>query len=129
MAIDFERIAPVLPVRDVHAAVAHYQRLGFTAEAYKESGVVNPTYGFASRGSIELHFSLVKSLKPNENTSACYLYCSDAAALYEEWRATGVAGRFIAAHPTPYGLLEMAHVDPDGNLLRIGSPLGDTQAE
>jgi hypothetical protein len=29
---------------------------------------------------------------------------------------------------TPYGLREFGHVDPEGNLLRIGSPLRQAEA-
>jgi hypothetical protein len=66
---------------------------------------------------------LVKDLDPSMTTSACYLYVSDANALYETWRAAGVGGRLQPPADTEYGLREFAHVDPDGNLLRIGSPL------
>jgi len=31
--------------------------------------------------------------------------------------------RLIAPEDTPYALREFAHVGPDGNLMRIGSPL------
>jgi hypothetical protein len=51
-----------------------------------------------------------------------YLYVSDADALYAQWRLTRVAGRLVAPVDTEYGLREGAHFDPDGNLLRFGSP-------
>lgn len=118
MSTRFERVAPVLPVRDVGAAIAHYRALGFTVEPYSE-----PVYAFARRDGAELHLARVDELAPEANTSACYLYVDDADALYEEWRAAAPRGRLIAPVDTPYGLREMAHVDPDGNLLRIGSRL------
>ena len=37
MDVRFERIAPILPVRDVRAALAHYRRLGFAVTAYDEA--------------------------------------------------------------------------------------------
>ena len=63
---------------------------------------------------------------PRTNTSACYLHVDDAQALFEEWSATGVKGRLHPPEDTEYGLREFAHVDPDGNLLRVGSPLPAT---
>jgi hypothetical protein len=47
----------------------------------------------------------------------------DADALHAEWAAAGVEGRFRGPIDTPYGLREFGYVDPDGNLLRVGSSL------
>jgi uncharacterized glyoxalase superfamily protein PhnB len=52
-----------------------------------------------------------------------YLYVDDAEALDAEWDGARVEGRLIAPTDTEYGLREGAHVDPDGNLLRFGSPI------
>ena len=46
-------------------------------------------------------------------------------ALATEWSASGAEGRFVDPVDTDYGLREGAHIDPDGNLLRYGSPLPD----
>jgi hypothetical protein len=123
MTTPFHRVAPVLPVRSVSAALEHYRKLGFTGDAYGEKAGTDPIYGFLSWGPVELHLTRVPDLDPKTTTSACYLYVEDADALYEAWRAAGVEGRFVAPTDTPYGLRELAHVDPDGNLLRAGSPL------
>jgi catechol 2,3-dioxygenase-like lactoylglutathione lyase family enzyme len=128
MSIAFDRIAPVLPVRNVNAALDHYRRLGFTAHAYREGrgGDADPVYGFLQRGTIELHLARVVDLDPKANTPACYLYVSDANQLFDEWCGAGVGGRFVPPEDTSYNLREFAHVDPDGNLLRIGSELSST---
>jgi catechol 2,3-dioxygenase-like lactoylglutathione lyase family enzyme len=118
-----ERLAPVLPVRSVRAALAHYAKLGFHADAYAETSDGDPIYGFLARDGIELHLARVPELDPRSNTSACYLYVSDANALHAEWSLSGAAGRFTEPENTPYRLREFAHVDPDGNLLRVGSEL------
>ncbi len=55
-------------------------------------------------------------------TSCAYLWVDDADALHAEWAAAGVDGRLDPPRPTEYGLEEGAHVDPDGNLIRFGSP-------
>jgi hypothetical protein len=123
MSTPTERVAPVLPVRDVRAALEHYRRLGFTADAYGAPGATDPIYGFVQRGAIELHVTRTPSLDPAKNTSACYLYVDDAARLFGEWSSAGVSGRLVAPTDTEYGLREFVHVDPDGNLLRVGSPI------
>jgi hypothetical protein len=122
MTVTFEKAAPVLPVKDVAAALAHYEKLGFTARRYAEDDGRGPVYGFLERGPVELHLARVLDLDPKTNTSAVYLYVDDADALLAAWRAAGVGGRFADAVDTPYGLREGAHVDVDGNLLRVGSP-------
>jgi hypothetical protein len=121
MSITFDRIAPVLPVRDVKRALEEYSRLGFSAEAYEEAEAAEPEYGFLRRGGIELHLVRVPDLKNDQNTSACYLYVSDADALYHEWKAARAAGKFREPVDTPYSMREFVYWDSDGNLFRIGS--------
>jgi len=124
MTISFERVAPVFPVRNVTAALQHYRQLGFEAHAYEEAGTEDdPIYGFLERSGIHIHLARVSDLDPSTNTSACYLYVSDANELFDEWRRANVPGRLVPPEDTPYRLREFAHVDPDGNLLRIGSEL------
>jgi hypothetical protein len=117
----FERVAPVFPVRNVRAALEHYRRLGFAAEAYGEQSEGDPIYGFIRRGPIELHLARTADLEPKRNTSAGYLYVDDSNSLFEEWSRAGVGGQLHKPVDTPYDLREFAHVDPDGNLLRVGS--------
>jgi uncharacterized glyoxalase superfamily protein PhnB len=124
MSVTFTMVSPVLPVRSVARALEHYRKLGFVAKAYGEQAADgDPVYGFLSRGPIELHLARVAELDPLHNTSACYLYVDDANRLHADWRAAGAGGRLTDPEDTPYELREFAHVDPDGNLLRVGSPL------
>ncbi|MGQ9365920.1 bleomycin resistance protein [Azospirillum sp. A39] len=125
-AVRFDRVAPILPVRDVAAALARYRRLGFAAQAYGDGTTATPDYGFLAWGTVTLHLVRVPDLDPARSASACYLYVDDADALHAAWQAAGAEGRLIAPVDTPYGLREFALVDPDGNLLRIGSPLAGT---
>ncbi|MBL7488772.1 VOC family protein [Frankia sp. AgB1.9] len=111
-----KRVAPIFPVRDLVAALAYYQRLGFTTRQYEGGG-----YGFASRDGVELHLGVVADHRPELRSSA-YLFVDDADELAGEWRSAG-----IEVHPpqdTEWGQREGALVDPDGNVLRFGSPLG-----
>lgn len=115
-----QRAVPILPVRCVPDALAHYQRLGFTTTAYAGDG---EAYGFLRRDGIELHVTRHAALDPAENTAACYLYVEDADTLHVAWQAAEAEGRLIPPADTAYGLREFAHIDPDGNLLHVGSPL------
>ncbi|MFS2014503.1 bleomycin resistance protein [Azospirillum sp. CT11-132] len=120
MTVQFERVAPILPVRDVRAALAHYWQLGFTVTAYDEAAA-DPVYGFLDWNGVSLHLARIPDLDPERSVVACYLYVSDADALHAAWQAAGVGGRLTAVADTPYGLREFAHIDPDGNLLRVGA--------
>ena len=62
-------------------------------------------------------------MDPKTTLVSVYVYVSDADARYTEWSSSGVEGRFHQPTDTDYGLREGAYVDPDGNLLRYGSPL------
>jgi hypothetical protein len=105
----------------VAGALAHYRNLGFEADANGENADGQAVYGFLKRDAVELHVVRVQGLDPRASTSACYLYVDDP--LYEVWRAAGLRGRLDPPRDTPYGLRELVHVDPDGNLLRVGSPM------
>lgn len=110
-------MAAILPVRDLDAALDHYRRLGFRVHPYDDG------YGYAIRGSADLHLAVRRGLDPRQNASAVYVYVDDADVLYDEWRAAGVEGQFFEPHDTEYGLREAAHIDRDGNLLKFGSQL------
>lgn len=108
--------AVVLPVRDLTAALEHYERLGFSVRTYHGGG-----YGYAERDGVNLHLNVVPNLNPAATTSAVYLYVDDADLLFAEWRSAGASGQFFEPQDTEYGLREGAHLDRDGNLIRFGS--------
>jgi hypothetical protein len=110
--------SPVFPVRNLDAALTHYAALGFESFAY-EGG---DEYGFANRDGIGLHLAAHPDHEPAHG-AAIYLYVRDADALYSEWSRPGVGGRTTPVHPTPCQLREGEHTDPDGNLIRFGSPV------
>jgi predicted enzyme related to lactoylglutathione lyase len=110
-----QRIAPIFAVHDLDAAMKYYQRLGFTVRAYAKGG-----YAFASREGIEIHLGVVPD--DDRRTSSAYLFVEDAEDLAAVWRSAGVE-----VHPpqdTEWGQHEGAVVDPDGNVIRFGSPMG-----
>ena len=116
--IDFKSVSPVIPVRDLEAALERYRSLGFTTEL--EDG---PRYGFAERSNVSLHLIEWNDHDPARTGSHLYLYVSDADALYEEWSNAGVDGELGELFDAPYGLREFSFRDPDGTLFRVGSAI------
>lgn len=116
---DFTSVAPVLPTRDVRGALALYERLGFEVSIYGGGDF----YGYVRRGEVSFHLSRVEDVDPKTTLVSAYMYVSDADALHDEWTGAGVDGHFHAPKDTDYGLREGAYVDPDGNLIRYGSPM------
>jgi Ser/Thr protein kinase RdoA (MazF antagonist) len=118
----FSSFSPVFPVRDLRRALAHYAALGFEVEPYADGD----GYGFAGRDGVSLHLSLDEGHGPeadHRHVGTAYLYVEDADALYDEWARPGVGGLTRRVGDTPYKLREGSHVDPDGNLIRFGSPM------
>ena len=117
-------VSPVLPVRDVAEALQRYESMGFVTRAYQHEPDANPVYAFVCMGPTEYHVTCVTDLDASRNTSAVYLYVDDADEVFERWKAA-VDGRFHGPEDTEYGLREFGYVDPDGNLFRVGSSLGE----
>jgi hypothetical protein len=108
------RIAPIFPVHELDTAMAHYQRLGFTTRAY-EGG----RYAFATRDGIEIHLGQVPD--GHSQKGSAYLWVEDADELAAAW-----CSRRVEVHPpedSERGQHEGAVVDPDGNVIRFGSPI------
>ena len=105
---------PCFEVADVGRAVSHYQRLGFTISYHDEN------YVFAHRDNLTIH--LAHSDEPTTGSGALYIHVDDADRLAADWRAAGM--NVIGPDDYDYGKHEGSHRDPDGNLLRFGSPLG-----
>jgi Ser/Thr protein kinase RdoA (MazF antagonist) len=114
----FSHFSPIFPVKDLRRALAHYASLGFATNAY-EGG---DDYGFADRDDIGLHLAAEPDHEPGTGGAETYLYVEDADALYAEWSAPGIGGLTRPVGDTDYRLREGSHIDPDGNLIRFGSP-------
>jgi uncharacterized glyoxalase superfamily protein PhnB len=112
---------PVFRVIDVARAVEHYRRLGFTTEYHDE------TYAFARFGNLTVHLAhddvgAWPGYHPERHmTSVLYIHVEDADRLAADWRAVGVT--VDGPRDEDYGKREGQHVDPDGNLIRFGSPI------
>lgn len=114
---------PVLPVADVNRSLLWYGRLGFELRTHFEV----ERYAILGFEGTEVHLTEV-DMPPRSSTSGCYLRVVDADSLHARWTALGATSVAPPADQ-PYGMHEFATEDPDGNLWRVGSPIGPTGPE
>lgn len=124
-------IAPGVPTTDMARTVEHYGRLGFEFVAPGEAVPAQAGFAIGRREGIELHFALKPEHDPKTTATWVYVGVESADAMAAELTAAGMAqGR--EAHDTDYRMREIAHIDPDGNLILFGSPMqpknGDTNS-
>jgi catechol 2,3-dioxygenase-like lactoylglutathione lyase family enzyme len=139
----FGHPAPVFAVRDLDAASAFYERLGFAVRRY-DAG-----YGYAERDGLRIHLRGSPELEgPFSNYSEVYVETADVDRLHEEWQSRGllqvrgaideelkeeVRRRWHAGSPVgligervedkPWGVREFGIRDLDNNHLRFGRQL------
>lgn len=109
------RIAPIFPVSDLTAALDYYRELGFGARAWHGGG-----YGFVTFDGVEIHLG-VEPAEPR--AASAYLFVGDADALAQRWLAAG--GDVRLPEDTELRQHEGVLIDPDGNVIRFGSPIGE----
>jgi catechol 2,3-dioxygenase-like lactoylglutathione lyase family enzyme len=115
---------PTLPSRDFDVTVAFYTSLGFSELRRWDD------YLIVVRDALELHFFVDESVDWATTNAGCYLRVPDAPGLWDAWAGAGVPLSHRGAPrlqgppwDTEYGLREFALVDPDGSLIRVGSPV------
>jgi uncharacterized glyoxalase superfamily protein PhnB len=115
-------ITPIFPVSDLRAALGHYASLGFQVRAW----AAGDDYGFAERDGIGIHLTYQpESYYHSGAIAVAYLYVADADALFAEWSRPGIGGQTQPAADMPWRMHEGTHTDPDGNVIRFGSPIDD----
>jgi uncharacterized glyoxalase superfamily protein PhnB len=107
-------VEPIFAVGDAGRAVEHYERLGFTISYHDEH------YAFAHRDELTIHLAETPEEAIAKHGSI-YMHVDDADRLAENWRSAGV--EVVGPEDFDYGKREGRQVDPDGNLIRFGSPL------
>jgi catechol 2,3-dioxygenase-like lactoylglutathione lyase family enzyme len=108
-------VEPIFVVSDVARAIAHYEQLGFSTSHHDEG------YAFAHRNELTIHLAGAGVDAERVGRGSIYMHVNDADALAEEWRSAGIA--FVEPQDFEWGKREGSHEDPDGNLIRFGSPL------
>ena len=114
---------PIMPSRDFDATITFYAELGFTL------GGRHDDYLILKKDDVELHFFASPEHDPKTSDHGAYLRDTDPRAWSDaigrlDLPAHGIP-RFIPAEVKPWGMLEFALIDVDGNLLRAGKPVGD----
>ena len=102
---------------DLDAALAYYRGLGFGTRAWHGGG-----YGFVTFDGVEIHLGAESGLdtRPDGRATA-YLFVEDADAVARTWLAAG--GDVRSPEDTEWGQHEGVLIDPDGNVIRFGSPM------
>jgi uncharacterized protein len=115
-------VAPGLPTTDMARTIEHYGRLGFSFSAPGPPSLAGAGFAIGVRDGIELHFALKPDHDPATRATWVYIGVEDADAMSAELTAAGI-GQGRAVRTTEYKMRELAHIDPDGNLLLFGSRL------
>jgi catechol 2,3-dioxygenase-like lactoylglutathione lyase family enzyme len=111
-----EGMAPILHVADARASSEWYARLGFEVESEHAFGVDRPLYVRLRRGPAQLHLS--EHRLDGGPVTHVYLYVEDV---------DGIIPSGAVAEDCPWGMREARLTDPDGNEVRVGSPLRDPE--
>lgn len=116
---------PILPARDLNETRAFYERLGFHAPGWWPN--VFGGYAILRRGDLSMHFFLFPRISPEQNYAQCYWRVNDVDALYAEFEGAGLSRygtpRIVPLEDRDWGMREIAVVDPNGNLIRIGQQI------
>jgi uncharacterized protein len=96
--------------------------LGFAFSAPGPPSLAGAGFAIGVRDGIELHFALKPDHDPATRATWVYIGVEDADAMSAELTAAGI-GQGRAVRTTEYKMRELAHLDPDGNLLLFGSRL------
>jgi predicted enzyme related to lactoylglutathione lyase len=120
-------VAPGMPTTDMARTIEHYSRLGFTFSTPGASSPAEAGFAIAERDGVSLHFALKPEHDPARTATWVFIGVEDADALSEEFIAAGAdQGRPVRV--TDYKMRQLAHIDPDGNLLLFGSPVAGDSA-
>lgn len=112
----FRAVHPVLPVRDVPAAIRFYESLGFRATFRDHAD--SPRYAAVNRDGVELHLQWHDAADfqgLESDTLMLRFFVDDPDALFVEFQGRGVVPEGKAVRDTPWGTREFAFFDPDGN--------------
>jgi hypothetical protein len=106
---------PIFTVTDVTRSVAWFERAGFDVSFHDD------TYAFVHRErDLTIHVAQARG-GALAGHGALYIHCQDADRVAAEWRAAGL--EVDGLRDEDYGRREGSITDPDGNVIRFGSPI------
>ncbi|HEY3643814.1 MAG TPA: VOC family protein [Gammaproteobacteria bacterium] len=114
----FQKVMPVLVVKDVARAVAFYGQLGFQVTKQMEG------WATLAHGEVEIMFSLPNDFMRHDQpllTGALYFKVDDVAPLWEKMK--DAAKLSYALQDFGYGTKEFAIFDPDGYLIQFAQEI------
>ncbi len=108
---------PIFKVADVTRSVAWFERAGFDVSSHDD------TYAFAHRDlHLTIHLAQAEAQAHQvPGHGVLYIHCQSADQVADEWRAAGI--EVDGPRDTDYGKREGSVTDPDGNVIRFGSPI------
>lgn len=108
----FLATTPVLASLDIERSASFFEStLGFT-KIYVAQG----EYGVVTRGDVSIHLWACNDKRIAEATS-CRVRVTEVKALYEHCKQFGIVHPRAHLEEKPWGTIEFAIVDPDGNLI------------
>jgi len=106
---------PILPVLDMTASVAFYERAGFTVRRYEGGGYAFVSYDDESVFDLDV---AEPALDLAANRAGCYLITPDVDRWHAALATSGLPVTALADQP--WGMREFTLTDPNGNNVRIG---------
>lgn len=116
----FQSTISTLRVADARASEAFYRdKLGFRTTWDHDPGDGHPVFVEVARDGVAFHLSEHEGDGPEK--VSIYVNVADAAALFRDFQKRGVK---ISSplEDMPWGHKVFTLEDPDGNILRLGSP-------
>jgi uncharacterized glyoxalase superfamily protein PhnB len=109
---------PIFNVASVARSVNWFEQAGFEVSSHDD------TYALAHRDrDLTIHLAQAAG-ETAPGMSALYIHCQDADRVAEEWRQAGL--EVDGPRDEDYGKREGSVTDPDGNVIRFGSPIRET---
>lgn len=116
---------PILPVGDLVAAVAFYERAGFGVRIYPgDHGEAGDGFAFVDfDGQSLFDLDAAPDMDPAANCAGCYVTTADVEKRHDRMRDAGLPVTTPVVQP--WGMREFDFTDPWGNRLRIGRPVSE----
>ena len=112
----FQQVNPVLPVRNVPAAIGYYtEKLGFHLRF--QDNPQDPKYAVVERDNVRIHMQWHAETDFAGEGLELRFVIDDPDNLFEEYRDKSVFHERTALKNTPWGTREFAFYDLDGNAL------------
>lgn len=106
---------PIFRVANVARSAAWFERAGFEVSFHDD------TSAFAHRDrDLTIHLAQAEGGE-TFGQGVLYIHCQDADRVAEEWRQAGI--EVDGPRNEDYGKCEGSVTDPDGNVIRFGSPI------